>query len=139
MMSRKTFLSTAANRHLFSVTINSRVLDSDRLSRKSSLAVKKKNCENKVHISESKSFSAKHNITTGFCQLNTEKKKARMQVFQKVLVSFSQRIAEVTKAARRERAWGAGPAPTVFTKMYGNILAIVGCLLSSSFMLQQEC
>lgn len=97
MMPRKTFLSTAANRHLFSVTINWRVLDSDRLSRKPSLAVKKKHCENKVHISESKSFSAKHNITTGFCQLNTEKKRHVCKFSRKSLSAFLKGLQRLQK------------------------------------------
>lgn len=136
-MPRKIFLSAAANRHLLSVTIKWRTLDSDSLSRKSSLAMKKQ--ENKVRASESKSFSAKQNITTGFLSALRWEKKACMQVFQKVLVSFSQRIAEVTKAACREQTWGAGPTPTVPTKVHANILAFVGWLLSYFFVLQQEC
>lgn len=51
-----------------------------------------------------------------------EKKKAQMQVSQKVLVSFSQRIAEVTKAQRRELTWRAGPTPTALTTIHANIL-----------------
>lgn len=54
------------------------------------------------HTIESKSFSGKMEYNHGaFCQLYTARKEADMQVSQKVLVSFSYRIAEVTKALRR--------------------------------------
>lgn len=97
-MPRKIFLSTAANRHLLSVTINWRVLDSDRLSRKPSLAVKKKKKrENKVHVSESKSFSAKHNKTRGFCQLYTEKKRHVCKFSRKSLSAFHKGLQRLQK------------------------------------------
>lgn len=50
-----------------------------------------------MHTSKSKSFSANQNIATGFLSAPQRGKKARMQVFQKVLVSFSQRIQRLQK------------------------------------------
>lgn len=58
--------------------------------------------EKQRHTIESKSFSGKTEYNhRAFCQLYTARKEADMQVSQKALVSFSHRIAEVTKALRR--------------------------------------
>lgn len=50
-----------------------------------------------MHISESKSFSAKHNITTGFCQLHTEKKRHVCKFSRKSLSAFHKGLQRLQK------------------------------------------
>lgn len=117
------------------VTIKKKILDSDSLSQWSAL---RKSCKKPALAKEKQAaHNRKANLFSGkteynhraFCQLyTTRKKKAQMQVSQKVLVSLLQRIAEVTKAQRRELTWRAGPTPTALTTIHANILCF--CWLS---------
>lgn len=79
-----------------------------------------------MHTSESKSFSANQNITTGFLSAPQRGKKGAYASFPESPCQLFTKDSEVTKAARREQTWGSGPTPTVLPKTHANILAFVG-------------
>lgn len=92
--------------------------------KKAALAKRKAGTQSKTNLS-----LGKCNITTGlFVSFTLLEKRQICKFSQKVPVSFSHRIAEVTKALRKKLTWRAGPAPTVLTTIHANILCF--CYLS---------
>lgn len=90
-------------------------------------AVKSQLWQNKSRqhtIEEQIFFLGKQNITTGLFVSFTPrgKKKSTNASFSRGPSQLFAKIAEVTKAQRRELTWRAGPTPTALTTIHANIL-----------------